>query len=482
MKAKNRPIIKDKLFAKNTTGLTFAVFGHCVFISLTSMALPMFMTDVMFINPATVSVIFLATRVWDAINDPMMGAVIDRTRTRWGKCRPYVLYAAVPLLVLTTLMFMPVSFQSDGLKFMYALVTYMFFITAFTMLDIPLAGLKTLLYTEPEKRNKASSIASTFGSLGSLFAIDLFFAMVVVFGGGNSKKGYFITVILLAIMAFGMLLGGFFTVREVVPLSKKQKSFKSSLIAVAKNRYLRIAIIVQLCSMGVGAYGIMLPYFSKWNLADSFSFGAFSVESVLIPILSTATGVVYMLGVFFTPYLLKFTTKKRMFILMSVLGVVFNVVSLSFGYKNLFVFIGIRILAHIPPTITGTLAGYMIMDCLDYAEVQTGERTEGSTFAVNNLIMKIGGAVFSALVMFILGYVGYNAAISEPALKMGESISHNYGGMLNGIFYLMTALPAVGLLLQIFPMLFYKLDDKQVNELVAELKVKRLSMEEPENA
>lgn len=465
--------MKDRMFARNTTGLTLTAFGHCVFISLTSMALPMFMTDIMYLSPAAVSLIFLISRIWDAVNDPMMGAVVDRTRTRWGKCRPYVLFASVPLLIFTMLMFMPVIIKSDSLKFLYAITAYILFITAFTMLDIPLGGLKTLLFTEPDKRNKASSISSTFGSMGSLFAIDLFFAMVIIFGQGNDRKGYFVTVVLLSIFAFGMLLAGFFTVREVIPLAKKQKSFLSSVLVVMKNKYLMIAIAMQLCSLGISAYGIMLPYFSKWNLADSFSFGAFSVESVLIPALSTATGVFYMIAVFITPYLLKLTTKKKMFLMMSVAGFIFNVASVLFGYQNLILFIVLRVFAHIPPTITGTIAGYMIMDSLDYAEYKSGVRTEGSTFAVNSLIMQIGNAVFSALVMFMLGFFGYNAAVTEPALKMGESITYNYGGMLDGIFYIMTAFPAVGLLLQTVPMIFYKLDDKQLNDIVAVLKERR---------
>lgn len=462
-----------KLYRKNTFGLTSAAFGHCIFITLTSMALPMFFTDVMYISPASVSAIFLVTRVWDAVNDPIMGTIVDRTHTKWGKCRPYLLYSAFPLLIFTILMFTPISTKSETGKFVYALITYILFITSFTMVDIPLAGLKPLLYTEPDERNKAMSFSSTFGSMGSLFAADLFFIFVILFGGGNDKKGYFITVVFLAIMGFATLIGGFFTTREVIPLSNKKGSFFQSMITVIKNKHLIMIIVVQLCSMGINAYGMMLPYFSKWNLANSFSFGRFSVESILIPALSTATGVVYMIAVMATPYILKLGSKKKVFIGMSAIGFVLNVISFMCGYENMILFIVIRVLAHIPPTVTGVIAGYMIMDCLDYAEYETGERTEGSTFAVNNLIMKIGNAVFSSLVMLILGIVGYDAAVNEPALKMGEHMMHNYPELLNGIFALMTIMPAIGCLIQMIPMFFYKLDDKRVNSIIAELKIRR---------
>lgn len=462
-----------KLYWRNTSGLTLAVFGHCVFTSLTSMALPMFYTDVMFIAPASVSLIFLITRIWDAVNDPIMGSIVDRTHTRWGKCRPYLFFSSFLLLVLTILMFTPFPIQSEGGKFAIALTTYVLFITSFTMLDIPLAGLKTLLYTEPEERNKAMSFSSTFGSLGSLFSVDLFFIFVVFFGGGNDKKGYFVTVVLLSIVAFLTLQGGFFATREVVPTHNSKESFFQSMKAVMKNKYLMMIIVVQICSVGINAYGILLPYFSKWNLANSFSFGRFSVESILIPALNTATGIVYMIAVFITPYLLKLGDKKKMYIIMSAIGFVFNVFSLLCGYENIILFIVIRVLAHIPPAITGTIAGYMILDCLDYTEYETGERTEGSTFAVNNLILKIANAVFSSLIMFLLGVVGYDASINEPALRMGEHMMHNYPDMLDGIFFLMTGMPAIGCLLQLIPMFFYKLTDSRVDSIVKELKVRR---------
>lgn len=462
----------DKSYVRNTAGITLAAFGHCIFTSLTSMALPMFFTDVMFIAPASVSAIFLIARIWDAVNDPMMGSIVDRTKTRWGKCRPFLLFASIPLAILTVLMFTPVGFGEKG-KTVYAMIMYILFITAFTAIDIPIAGLKPMLYDTPEKRNKGLSFSNTFGSLGSLLAIDLFFILVDLIGGGNDKKGFFLTVLFLSILGFVTLLAGFFTTREVVPVSKNKVPFKKVVKTVLQNKYLLITICVTLCSIGISAYGIMLPYFSKWNLADMFSFGSLSVEAVLIPILSTATGIVYMIAVMVTPYLLKLADKKKMFIIMSVLGVVFNLISFACGYQNIFLFIAMRILAHIPTAITGTITAYMIMDCLDYAEYKTGERTEGITYACNNFVVKAGNAVFSAMVIFILGVFGYNAAIFEPSLAVGESISYNYPEMLESVFFMLTIFPAIGSFIQIIPMIFYKLDDKRVKEIVEELKVRR---------
>ncbi len=458
---------------KNVMGLTFAGFGHCIFSSLTTMALPMFFTDVMFINPATVSTIFLVTRLWDAINDPIMGTIVDRTSTRWGKCRPYMLYGAGPLLVLTVLMFMPHSITSEAGKVAYAFITYILFITAFTAIDIPLSGMKPLMFKTPEKRNKATAFIATFGSLGSLLAVDLFFAMVVVFGGGNDRQGYIITVVMLALLACITLLTGFFTTKELVPTTKTKTSVWENYKPVLKNKNLLIAICVTLTTIANSAYGIMLPYFSKWNLADSFSFGNFSVEAVLIPILSTATGIIYMIAIFITPYLLKYLTKKQLFVTCALVGAGLSAVSYFAGYQNFFVFMGLRMLVHIPSSICSSIPGYMIMDCLDYAELKEGKRTEGATYAVNNFMMKAGNAIFSAFMMLVLGLVGYNALITEPALEMGELMTYNYTEMLDGIFMMMTVFPLIGFLIQLIPISFYKLTDKQVVEIASELRARR---------
>lgn len=472
---------KDKMFARNTTGLTLAVFGHCIFISLTSMALPMFFTDVLFLDAATVSTILLVTRIWDAFNDPLMGSMVDRSNTKWGKCRPFLLYAAIPLTVLTIVMFAPVNFEGAA-KIAFAFTTYLLFITAFTAIDIPLAGMKPLLFSDPEKRNKGQAISSTFGSLGSLLAIDLFFIMVSMFGGGkggNDKLGYFITVLILSGIAGATLLGGFFMTKEVIPISKDKIPFKEVLKTIMKNKFLLLAIGISILTIANSAYGILLPYFSKWNLADMFTFGSLSVEAVLIPVLSTATGVVYMVAMMVTPWLLKITTKKNMFIIMSAVGCIMNIVSFFVGYSNMYVFIAIRIFAHFPPSVAATIVIYMVMDCLDYGELHSGQRTEGMTYAVNNFFMKSGAAIFSSLIMFMLGVFGYNAQVTSPGLDIGESISHNYPEMLNGIFILMTIVPAIGLGLQMIPMFFYKLTDKQVLEISDQLLARRGILSDP---
>lgn len=465
---------------KNTMGLTLASFGQCIFISLTSMALPIYFTDVIGILPSTVAMIFLVTRIWDAVNDPMMGFVVDRTHTKWGKCRPFLLYSSIPLLITTILMFTPFG-KSGKDNYGIYLGIYLLFITSYTALDIPLAGIKPLLFDDPEKRNKAMSFSSTFGSLGSLLAVDLFFILVELIGGSNVKLGYLITVILLALLGFGTLIAGFFTTKEVIPTQKKRTSFIKSIKYVSKNKPMVFIILTTVVSVGISGYGLMMPYFAKWNLADSFSFGGLSVQAVMIPILSTVTGIIFMIAVLVTPYLLKFTNKKNLFFISSVVGILLNMLSFFLGFSNLYLFIAVRFFAHIPTTITSVVAGYMFADTLDYSELQNGERTEGISYAVNNLINKGGNAVFNSILLLLLGIFGYNIMIIEPSLNIGESIIHNYNSMLNGIFMMMTIFPAISCAIQIIPMLFYKLSDKEHKEIIEKLKTIRLEKEESIN-
>lgn len=470
---------KDKLATKNTIGLTVACFGQCIFISLTSMALPMFFTDVLLIAPATVSVIFLVTRIWDAVNDPMMGMLVDKTRTKWGKCRPFLLFSSLPLFVFTVMMFIPLPpSATSNTKVGYYLAVYLLFITSYTALDIPVAGIKLLLFTSTDKRNKAMSISSTFSSLGSLLAIDLFFFFVQIIGGDNVKTGYFVTVLMLAFVGLFSLLVGFVSVKEVVPLPEKTATVFQTVKSISKNKYMLWIIVSTIFSIGISSFGIILPYFAKWNLADSFSFGKFNVETVMIPVLSTVTGVCFMISVFVTPYLLKWVTKRKLFYIMSIAGVILNIVSFLVGYKNLYAFMALRALAHIPPSITGTLVGFMFADTLDYGEYKNGERTEGMSYAINNFVNKTGNALFSSFMMFMLGVFGYNAAVTEPALMIGESTMRNYPGLLNGIFLLLTVLPAISLLFQMIPMYMYKFSDKSHEKVMEELNERRSQLVE----
>lgn len=465
---------------KNIIGLSLAVFGQTMLISLTSLALPIFFTDVARIDPVQVSSIFLLTKIWDAINDPMMGVFVDRTRTRWGKCRPYILFVAVPLGVLGTLMFVPVG-GSDALKFGYALVTYALFITAFTAIDIPLASIKPLLFSSSDKRNKAMSISSTFGALGSFLAIDIFFALVSVLGGGNEKRGYLVTVALLCFIGCSFLLLSFFTMKEVVPISKGKVSFLEAFKMLLKNKPLFILICISVASIAAGSYGMMLPYFAKWNLQDTFNFGTLSVVAIIFPLLNTLNGIIYMATVFVTPFLLKRISKKNLFMVVVIVGLIINVAAYFIGYSNFWVFLIVRALAHIPHGVLGTLVAFMIADTLDLMEYKTGKRTEGVTYSVNNFVAKTGGAVFNAAVLAALGFVGYKIGVLAPALNAGESIDQNFPELTRGIYTIMTLLPIIALALQAIVMPFYKFTDKEHEELVEVLTERRAAMVALEN-
>lgn len=463
---------------KNILGLTSVVFGYSIFSSLPAMALPLFFTDVLFMAPATASLIFLIARVWDAVNDPIMGYIIDNTKTRWGKCRPYILFSSLPLLVGTILLFTPFSTSNGQAQFGIYLGAYLIFVTSVTALEIPLSGVKLLLFKSPDTRNKAISISQTFGTIGSFLAIDIFFIMVEFFGKGNEKVGYLITVILISVLGFITLLTGFMTVKEVVPTVRQKTNVISAFKRVLKNKYMVLIIVAGAFNVITRSFDMLLPYFAKWNLADMFSFGGFSVHAIMIPILSIGNGIIFMVSVFVAPWLLKYISKKKLILSMCAMMVVTNLIAQFVGYSNLFVFMGIRMLAHIPVSINGIVLLFMFADTLDYAEYKCGARTEGSSYALNNLIMQICNALFSSTVLVILGIVGYNALITVPSLDIGENIFFQYSHMLQGIFTMINILPLIGGILQAIPILFYDLNEDKYNKIVEQLNIRRAKIEE----
>ncbi len=161
-------------------------------ITLINTALNLYLTDVLGLTLAMTSVVLSATKIWDAVNDPMMGMIVDKTRTKKGKCRPYILWMVVPACLATAMLFFPVNFWSKG-NFIYVIIAYIVYYTFYTALDIPYQGLNTLVFPEDKVRVKAVSISNTVGSIGTILPSVLFFTIAGLWGTGNAneKQGYF---------------------------------------------------------------------------------------------------------------------------------------------------------------------------------------------------------------------------------------------------------------------------------------------------
>lgn len=130
-------------------------FGMSTIYGIMSTALNLYLTDVLGLSLAMTGIVLSATKIWDAINDPMMGMIVDKTHTKLGKCRPYIFWMSFPVIIVTALLFAPVNFSQKG-NFIYAIVAYLLYYTVYTALDIPYQGLTPLVFPEDKKKSQGN--------------------------------------------------------------------------------------------------------------------------------------------------------------------------------------------------------------------------------------------------------------------------------------------------------------------------------------
>jgi len=463
----------DLIGGKEVLAFSFAMFGSNMVSALLGSALSFFYTEVLFLSTAAVGAIFLVARIWDAVNDPVMGIIVDRTHTKWGKCIPYLRYAPIPLFFISVFMFLPIVSLPLMTKTILAGVFYILFDIFFTAVEIPLHGLQPLLFIDQQERNKAVSVSSTLGSTGTILPGGLYFALVLLVGGSEkSPMGNFIVAsLLVGIGCVCMMVSSRHLKEKITPPAAEKAgaaAFLQTIRPLFQNKPLLILLLVGLLNGVTNMAGNALVYFCTWNYADTGLSTA-----LLFPLLQISSGASWMLSMLCVPFLLKHFSKKRLFLSMCAAGAAINIGLYAVGYQSIVVYLVFKFFANFPAGIIATLTNLMTSDSIEYAEWKTGERTEGVTFSVTKLIGKISSAAISALTMFMLSFVNYNSEAMQATQAAGGSIAQSYPQVLNMIFMLITLSMAAAFLLQMIPMLFYKFEGAFQENVLEELKERR---------
>lgn len=464
-----------KIRLSEKIGYGLGDMSSSMFWKLFGAYLMIFYTDVFGISAAVVGTMFAVTRVWDSFFDPVVGAVADRTSSRWGRFRPYLLFLAVPFGVIGILTFLTPPFGQTG-KIVYAFITYALMMMVYSAINVPYASLLGVMSPDPTDRNTLATYRMTFAYLGSFLALLLFMPLVNAFGGGNSggpmlgwltapQAGWLMAVGVIAVVCVLLFLGCFALTKERVrPVRQGKTSLKTDLRDLLHNRPWWILLGAGVASLVFnsirdGATVYYFKYYVDETAVGSISF--FGLPFVLSGLYLAVGQAANILGVILAAPVSNRIGKRRTF--MAAMAVA-SVLSIAFFWLGKDQLVPIFILQALISVCAGSifpLLWSMYADCADYSELQTGNRATGLIFSSSSMSQKFGWAFGTAITGWMLAQFGFQA----NAVQSAET--------LQGIRMFLSLLPAVGAFLSLVFIYFYPLSEQKMRQITHELEEKR---------
>lgn len=407
-----------------------------------------FYTDIFGIPAAAAGTMFVVSRVLDAVSDIVMGMIVDKTNTRWGKMRPYLLFGSIPFGVAAVLCFVTPDFSEIG-KIVYAYITYNLLCTMMTVINIPYGALSSAITRDSDERISLSIWRSLFATVGGILVNVITPIVAPVITGGNLQTGYALTMGIYAIVGIVVYVLVFFNTKEVFTEPKKKKMpVKTILKTTLGNRY---AIIIAVSmALAIGSTNIRasaIVYYFTYCTGREDLLGAY----FLTVYLSIAVGMFLV-----TPVSRKLGRKNTLLFTLVFFGVVNSMIYVVPYHQFIMVFI-LSALGGVATSFTASLPLALMPDAVDYAEWKYGVRTEGAIFSFSSFAQKLAMAIGGAVPAYVLSLSGY-----VPGSVQSQSA-------LNGINGLMSVIPGVILIVAAIILVFYDMTEEKFKKMVEEI-------------
>jgi glycoside/pentoside/hexuronide:cation symporter, GPH family len=411
-----------------------------------------FYTDVYGISAAAAGTIMLVARFWDMAIDPIIGVVSDRTNTRWGKFRPYILFGAIPYAVLAILTFTTPNFGEVG-KIIYAGATYVLLMTAYAAINLPYSALGAVMTDDTYERAGLNTYRFIAGFTGQFVVTGLALTLAQFFGHGDKAQGFQYTVFLFAGLSLVFFFITFQTTKERVQPPKEQKnSLKEDLRNLLANKAWRILAIVGIISF------IM---FAMQNAAIAYYFKYYLGRENNVQLFNVIGTVALIVALPFSKPLAKRFRNKNVFIGSSLISGVFFMLIYLPGITDLKTIYAFNIIAKMAYAPAVPLLWTMIADSADYGEWTTGRRATGLYFSAAVFAQKAGWGIGAAIAGWIL-----TASNFVPNITQSETA-------ITGIKLLVSVIPGVLYMSCALFMIFYKIDSKTTDLMKKDLDAKR---------
>ena len=426
-------------------------------------------TDVFGLPAAVVGTMFLITRIWDSAFDPIVGVVADRTHSRWGKFRPYLLWLAVPFGIIGILTFVTPDWSPTG-KLIYAYVTYSLMMMIYSAINVPYASLLGVMSPNPKERNTLSTYRMTFAYIGSFIALLLFMPLVNFFSG-NSKEladqqtGWTMAVVVIAILCIVLFFGCFaWTKERVKPIKETQNPLKEDLKDLFKNKPWWILLGAGVAALVFNSIrdGATVYYFKYFVVEEDYATVSFFGMSFLLSGLYLALGqAANIIGVIAAAPVSNRIGKRNTYMWAMIIATVLSVIFYWFDKDDLIWMFVFQALISVCAGSIFPLLWSMYADCADYSELKTGNRATGLIFSSSSMSQKFGWAIGTAVTGWLLGFFGFQA----NAVQSEEAIS--------GIKMFLSFLPAIGTILSVVFISMYPLTENKMKDITTELEHKR---------
>ena len=407
--------------------------------------LAFYYTDIVGLSPTAVGIMFLAVRAIDAITDPLMGAFADKTKTKWGAYRPYLLWLALPFAVSSILAFTVPDFGDTG-KLVCGTATYILLMLMYTAINIPYSALGGVITEDVSERVSVQSYRFVFAMIGGLIVSGLTLPMVEFFGQGDQAKGYQYAMITMSL--FGMLLFilCFLGTKERArPATNENRGFQKTMKAVWANDQASILCVAAVILLtGLVLRGGMTIYYVR-------EFLGMPDKVTLVITLGTLGGLI---GAALAFPLSKKVCKVKAYVSIQIVGFVLCIVNYFVPAEAFIMAIVLHVAWSLVLQMASPILWAMIADTIDYGEWRSGERMTGVTYSTVIFFIKVGVAIGGFLTGTLLGYYGYVANEVTPEAQ-------------SGIAFIFTIVPGICFLLVAVVMMKYTLTAsklKQVND------------------
>ena len=450
----------------------FGDLASCLFWQTITFYLLFFYTDVFGLTAKVAGVMFFVSRISDAIFDVVVGMVADRTRSRWGKFRPYLLWVAIPLGVSAVLAFTTPNFSETG-KIVYAYVTFILFMFMYSAINIPYTALLGVISGDPVERGDAATSKFIGAYLAGIIVSATALPLVRQFGGEHATHGWQITVGVFAVAAVIFFLITFGATRErVQPIAKEKTAIGDDLLDLSRNVpwILLFAVTILFILFVCIRLNVTTHYFKYYVGTQQVTLFGKTHEygfEVLASAFNTVGQLLSLVGVALVPIVVRFLGRKKAAIVLFITALICTGAYYVFKPENLGLIFAFQVLGSVVGGPISALLWLMYADTADHAEWKTGRRATGLVFSASIMSNKLGWAIGSMIAAFILDKTGF-----VPNVVQNLDVQ-------NGLKAMMSIIPTGVGVLALILLFFYPLNEKLMDKVKADLEARRKTSEAP---